>query len=89
MLERGNEIREPISKPLGDGLYELIAKEDRKQIRLAYFFMRSPDHRTMCFVHAFIKKTNQTNPNDIKIAKRNKNNVENEGGKTDDFNLTY
>jgi phage-related protein len=88
LLELGHECTDPPSKYLENGLFELKAKEDKKEIRLIYFFRSPPYYRTICFVHAFIKKTQKTSSKDKGIAKKNKNIVENEGGKPDDFNIT-
>lgn len=84
LSERGNMCREPVSKPLGDGLFELLANEDKKWARLVFFFM--PNKR-ICFVHAFFKKTNQTSPNDIKMAKKNRKNIKEEMEESNVVNL--
>ncbi len=87
LLEWGNECGEPISKFLEKGLFELKATVDCKEIRLIYFYRRPPHHRTICFVHAFFKKTQKTGSNDKKIARKNKNLAEKEGRKIHEFNF--
>lgn len=86
LVELGNECRPPVSKSLGDGLFELCANEDNKWARLVFFFM---PNRTICFVHAFFKKTNKTSPNDIKIAKKNRKIIKEERGETNVINITH
>ncbi len=83
LSERGNELREPFTKSLGPGLFELRGKADNKEARLAFIFM---PNRTICFVHAFFKKTRTTSSNDIKFAKKNKKIVEKGEEKTHGFN---
>lgn len=75
LLEKGNRCVWPVSKPLGNGLFSLRAKEKRKHMRLLYIFM---PQRIICFVHAFIKKTRQISLKDIRIARENIKKVENE-----------
>lgn len=36
--EKGNQLREPYSKPLGDGIFELRAKVGTDISRVLYFF---------------------------------------------------
>lgn len=87
LLERGSNSRPPVSRILENGLYELRATVEDKEIRLIFFFMQPPDYKTLCFVHAFFKKTQKTSSNDKKIARTNRNIVENKGGKTYVFNF--
>jgi len=38
LQENGNELREPLSKPLGDGIFELRAQMGNNIMRVLYFF---------------------------------------------------
>ena len=85
LLAHGNNCGIHVSKPLGNALFELIAQEDDKQIRLAYFFM---PQKTIGFVHAFIKKTKQTSLKDMNKLKKNKKLAEKEGSKIYEYDFT-
>lgn len=61
LIERGNTAREPISKSLGKGLFELRAKNARA---LFYF----GPNRTIIFVHGLIKKRMDIPKRDIEMA---------------------
>jgi phage-related protein len=63
LLEQGSMAREPISKPLQDGIFELRAKN----ARFLFYFGAS---KTIIFVHAILKRTRKVSPEDIKLAKR-------------------
>jgi hypothetical protein len=39
LQEKGNMLREPYSKPLGDGIFELRAKVGSDCSRVLYFFI--------------------------------------------------
>lgn len=38
LLEQGNQTKFPVSRPLGNGLFELRASTGREHIRFLYFF---------------------------------------------------
>jgi phage-related protein len=86
LSEKGNQCRGPITKYLGDGLFELRGKADSKQARLVFFFS---SNRKICFVHAFFKKTEKTNRNDIELSKKNKKIIEAGKGKINGFNYIH
>ena len=68
MLEKnGNKLREPASKPLGDGIMELRAKVGTDISRVLYFFVVG---RKVVLTHGFVKKTQKTPPEEIDLAKR-------------------
>jgi phage-related protein len=68
MLEKnGIELREPYSKHLVDGIFELRAKVGSDTSRVLYFFMVG--HRII-LTHGFIKKTDKTPPSEIERAKK-------------------
>lgn len=62
----GNSLREPYSKPLGDGIFELRAKVGTNISRVLYFFYYEG---RIILTHGFVKKTPKTPPSEIKKAK--------------------
>lgn len=65
--EKGNELREPYSKPLGDGIFELRAKVGTDISRVLYFFYYEG---RIILTHGFVKKTQKTPPSEIQKAKQ-------------------
>ena len=63
----GNELREPHSKPLGDGIYEIRAKVASDITRVLYFFVVN---KKIILTNGFIKKTQKTPDNEIALAKK-------------------
>lgn len=61
--EVGNRAREPLSKGLGKGLFELRVKSSR----IFYCFKRSG---VIVLLHAFTKKTQKTPKREMEIARR-------------------
>lgn len=67
MLEScGTDLREPHSKHLDDGIFELRAKVGSDISRVLYFFVIG---RKAILTHGFVKKTQKTPPAEIKRAK--------------------
>jgi len=67
MLEiNGTELREPYSKYLEDGIFELRAKVGSDISRVLYFFIVG---RKIMLTNGFIKKSQKTPPSEIKLAK--------------------
>jgi len=67
MLEtNGSELREPYSKHLDDGIFELRAQVGTDISRVLYFFVIG---REAILTHGFIKKTQKTPPSEIERAK--------------------
>lgn len=64
--ENGNELREPYSKPLEDGIFELRVKSGNNISRALYFFAVG---RKIIITHGFVKKTNKTPKKEINLAK--------------------
>ena len=64
--EFGYLIREPYSKALEDGIFELRCNGINITIRLLYFFV--PNKKAV-ITNAFVKKTQQTPRNEIELAK--------------------
>lgn len=64
--EKGNELREPYSKHLEDGIFELRGKVGNDISRVLYFFYYEG---RIIVTNGFIKKTQKTPRKQIKIAK--------------------
>ena len=64
---KGPELREPYSKPLGDGIFEVRAKQGSDISRVLYFFVVG---RKIILTNGFVKKTAKTPPREIERAKR-------------------
>ncbi len=62
----GNELREPYSKALGDGLYEIRAIQGNNITRVLYFFFIG---RRIILTNGFVKKTDKT-PESVKDLAR-------------------
>ena len=65
--ENGDELREPYSKPLGDGIFELRAKVGTDISRVLYFFYYQG---RIILTHGFVKKAQKTPPSEIEKAKK-------------------
>ncbi len=63
----GTELREPLSKPIGNGIMELRAKVGSDVSRVLYFFCVD---RRIVLTNGFVKKTAKTPPSEIDRAKR-------------------
>ena len=61
----GNQLREPYSKPLGDGIFELRAKVGTDISRVLYFFYYEG---RIVLTHGFVKKTKKTPPSEIEYV---------------------
>ncbi len=67
LAANGPELREPDSKPIGDGIFELRAKVGSDISRVLYFFFIG--HRAI-LPNGFIKKTKKTPAAELQKAKR-------------------
>ncbi len=65
LQEYGNFLREPNSKPLKDGIFELRIKESGDNYRVLYFFFK--DQRII-LTNGFAKKTRKTPKKEITLA---------------------
>lgn len=63
----GSMLREPDSKPLGDGIFELRAKFSNDITRVLYFFCVG---KNIVLTNGFVKKTQKTPPAEIETAKK-------------------
>ena len=63
----GTSVREPYSKHLDDGIFEVRAQVGSNLSRVLYFFVAG---RRMILTHGFTKKTQKTPPSEIEQAKK-------------------
>lgn len=73
LAEKGYELREPYSKPLGDGIFEVRAKQGSDITRVLYFFVKN---KTIILTNGFVKKTQKTPIEEIITAKNNRREYE-------------
>lgn len=64
--EKGNQLREPYSKPIDDGIFEIRCKVGNNITRILYFFYFEGN---IILTNGFVKKTQKTPPGEIKLAK--------------------
>ena len=64
---KGPELREPYSKSLGDGIFEVRAKQGTDISRVLYFFVVG---RKIVLTNGFVKKTAKTPSREISRSKR-------------------
>jgi phage-related protein len=67
LMEHGPQLKLPHSKSLGQGLFELRPHGAEGIGRAMYCFVAD---RKITVVHAFIKKTQETPPKDLKLARK-------------------
>ena len=67
LVHNGPELREPCSKPLGDGIFELRTRVGSDISRVLYFFIVG---KQIILTNGFIKKTQKTPVAEIDKAKR-------------------
>lgn len=65
--EKGPALREPYSKSLEDGIFEIRAKHGSDITRVLYFFFVG---RKVILTNGFVKKTQKTPKREIERAKR-------------------
>ena len=70
----GNELREPYSRYLRNGIFELRAQVGSDITRVLYFFVVN---RTIILTNGFIKKTQQTPDSVISIAEKYRKDYQN------------
>ena len=66
LAEVGNQAVAPMSKPLGQGLFELRVSLGRHEVRVLYAFR--PAQRVV-LLHSFLKKTQATPARDLDTAR--------------------
>ncbi len=67
LQKNGPALREPLSAPLGDKIFEIRTQAEGNITRVLYFFYVG---RTIILTHGFTKKTPKTPPSEIKRAKQ-------------------
>ena len=65
--EKGTLLREPYSKSLGDGIFELRCGIGNNITRALYFFHKG---KVIVVTNGFVKKTQKTPPAEIELAKK-------------------
>lgn len=73
LKEFGNTLREPHSKPMGDGLFELRIKFASDISRIFYFFV--VDNKIV-LTNGFVKKTMRTPKSELDLARKYKTDYE-------------
>ena len=63
----GPQMREPYSKHIGDGIFEVRAKQGSNITRVMYFFFVG---RKIILTNGFTKKTQKTPPAELATAKK-------------------
>ena len=61
----GKNLKEPHTKPLGNGIHELRFVGREGHIRILHFFY---DDNKIVFTNGFVKKTNKTPKKEIELA---------------------
>ena len=64
---KGNTLREPYSKELDDGIFELRIKQSSNITRILYFFVIG---KKVILTNGFVKKTEKTPKREITLAKK-------------------
>ena len=70
----GNNLREPYSKSVGNGLFELRIKFSSDISRIFYFFYTN---NKIIITNGFIKKTHKTPRSQLNLARKYKTDYEN------------
>ena len=69
-VEFGWPVGMPVCKPLSNGIYEVRSSLAQNQIARVLFYIDNKSR--MVLLHGFIKKTQKTPDEDLKLARRNK-----------------
>ena len=69
LAQEGNRLRFPRSRPLGGGLFELRIVHPESPFRIIYCYRPG---RQILLLHAFVKRTEQTPPEDLRLARERK-----------------
>lgn len=67
LQEKGNLLREPYSKHLEDGIFEVRGKVGTDITRVLYFFYSGGK---IILTNGFVKKTQKTPSHELKLAKK-------------------
>ncbi len=64
--EKGNQLREPYTKHLDDGIFEVRGRVGTDITRVLYFFYYG---KKIIITNGFVRKTQETPKREIKLAK--------------------
>ena len=70
LQEKGNLLREPYSKHLDDGIFEIRGKVGTNITRVLYFFYYD---NKIILTNGFVKKPQKTPAKEIQLAKKRRN----------------
>ena len=76
--EKGNALREPYSKSVDDGIFEIRCKVGNNITRILYFFYLEGK---IVLTNGFVKKTQKTPPEEIRLAKERRTDYKERMGK--------
>ena len=76
--EKGNQLREPYSKSIDDGIFELRCKVGNNITRILYFFYYEGK---ITLTNGFLKKTQKTPTEEIKLANERRSDFKERMGK--------
>ena len=76
--EKDNQLREPYSKMLDDGIFEIRCTVGNNITRVVYFFYYE---RKIILTNGFVKKTQKTPTEEIKLAKERRSDFKERMGK--------
>ena len=76
--EKGNQLREPYSKNIDDGIFEIRCKVGSNITRVLYFFYHDGK---IILTNGFVKKTQKIPLNQIRIAKEYRIDYQERAGK--------
>ena len=77
--EKGNQLREPYSKHLDDGIFEIRCKVGNNITRVLYFFYYEGK---IILTNGFVKKTQKIPLEEIKMAKKRRTDFKERMGKS-------
>lgn len=73
LQKEGPKLREPYTKPLGHGIYELRCRLGTDAVRLLYFYHQG---QIIIVTNGFIKKDQKTPRKELKLARNRKREIE-------------
>lgn len=76
--EKGNQLREPYSKPIENGIFELRCKVGNHNTRVLYFFYYEGK---IVLTNGFVKKTRKTPAEEILLAEKRRTDYKERLGK--------
>ncbi|MCI5621728.1 MAG: type II toxin-antitoxin system RelE/ParE family toxin [Lachnospiraceae bacterium] len=79
LQEKGNQLREPYSKSIDDGIFEIRCKVGNNITRVLYFFYYEGK---IILTNGFVKKTQKTPAEEIRLAKQRRADFKERMGKS-------